>query len=203
MLAKILFTSGSTGLPKAVKHTHAMMMANIEMVLQVWPFLHEQELVLVDWLPWNHCFGSNNNINMVLRLGGTLYIDDGRPIAGQFERSKQNLAEHPPTFYLNVPAGYAVLVDALESDACFCRRFFSRLSGVFFAGAALDEKMRDRLRACARSEGKGELPILSGWGATETGPTATLLYRGHGETGNIGLPAPGVSRQTLAGRREI
>lgn len=192
-VAKILLTSGSTGLPKAVKHTHAMMMANVEMVLQVWPFLFDQDLVLVDWLPWNHCFGSNNNINMVLRLGGTLYIDDGRPVVGQFERSKRNLAEHPPTFYLNVPAGYAVLVHELECDTEFRRRFFSRLSGFFFAAAALDEKVRARLRACARSEGKADIPILSGWGATETGPTATLLYVGHDHTGNIGLPAPGVS----------
>jgi len=193
MLAKILFTSGSTGLPKAVKHTHAMMMTNVEMVLQVWPFLCDQDMILVDWLPWNHCFGSNNNINMVLRVGGTLFIDDGRPVAGQFERSKRNLIEHPPTFYLNVPAGYAVLVDELESDTEFRRRFFSRLNGFFFAAAALDEKIRARLRACARSEGKGDVPILSGWGATETGPTATLLYVGHDHTGNIGLPAPGVS----------
>lgn len=164
MVAKILFTSGSTGLPKAVKHTHAMMMTNVEMVLQVWPFLCDQDMVLVDWLPWNHCFGSNNNINMVLRLGGTLYIDDGRPVVGQFERSKRNLAEHPPTFYLNVPAGYAILVSELESDTDFRRRFFSCLSGFFFAAAALDEKVRARLRACARSEGKEDVPILSAWG---------------------------------------
>ena len=76
-IAKILFSSGSTGIPKGVLNSHDMLCANQQMMAQVWPFTRETPPVLVDWLPWNHTFGGNHNFNMVLKRGGTLYIDGG------------------------------------------------------------------------------------------------------------------------------
>src|ERR1700742_292147 len=144
-LAKILFTSGSTGAPKGVLNTHRMLAANQQMIRQVWPFLTAEPPVIVDWLPWSHTFGGNHNLNMVLTHGGTVYIDGGRPVPALFGQTVRNLAEVLPTVYFNVPAGYAQLVPALEADPDFAGRFFSRLRLMFNAAAALPAAPRDRL----------------------------------------------------------
>jgi len=121
-IAKILFTSGSTGMPKGVINTHAMLCANQQMLAQAWPFVEDRSPVIVDWLPWNHTFGGNHNFNMVLRQGGTLYIDDGKPAPGLVDRTVANLSDVSPTIYFNVPAGYAMLIPHLEKDAALCER---------------------------------------------------------------------------------
>jgi len=142
-VAKILFTSGSTGTPKGVLNTYRMLAANQQMIRQAWPFLAAERPVIVDWLPWSHTFGGNHNLNMMLTAGGTLYIDGGRPAPGLFEQTIANLADVPPTIYFNVPAGYAQLVPALEDNAAFAARFFSRLRLMFNAAAALPEAVRE------------------------------------------------------------
>jgi feruloyl-CoA synthase len=191
-VAKILFTSGSTGLPKGVVNTHGMLTANQQQILQVWPFVTEEPLVLVDWLPWNHTFGGNHNFNLVLRHAGTLYIDAGKPVPGLIEQTVQNLADISPTIFFNVPAGFAALLPFLERDPALARVFFARLRLVFYAGAALPQDLWERLEAVsARATGE-RIPMTSSWGMTETAPMATMAHFLIDRAGPIGVPAPGV-----------
>jgi feruloyl-CoA synthase len=190
-VAKILFTSGSTGAPKGVLNNHRMLAANQQMIRQAWPFLADERPVIVDWLPWSHTFGGNHNVNMVLTAGGTLYIDGGRPAPGQFEQSIANLADVPPTIYFNVPAGYAQLVPVLEDDPAFAARFFSRLRLMFNAAAALPEGLRDRLSAVAQRTAGRPVPVTGSWGATETAPAVTSAHYDFGDARCIGVPLPG------------
>jgi feruloyl-CoA synthase len=190
-VAKILFTSGSTGTPKGVLNTHRMLAANQQMIRQVWPFLTAERPVIVDWLPWSHTFGGNHNVNMMLTGGGTLYVDAGRPAPGLFAQTIANLAEVPPTVYFNVPAGYAQLVPALEADAEFAGRFFSRLRLMFNAAAALPAGLRDRLSSLARETTGRVIPVTGSWGATETAPAVTSAHMGFTDARCIGVPLPG------------
>ena len=190
-IAKILFTSGSTGAPKGVLNTHRMLAANQQMIRQAWPFLRAERPVIVDWLPWSHTFGGNHNVNMTLTAGGTLYVDAGRPAPGMFAPSIANLADIPPTIYFNVPAGYAQLVPALEADAAFAARFFSRLRLMFNAAAALPAALRDRLAAVALRTVGREIPVTASWGATETAPAVTSAHYSFTDARCIGVPLPG------------
>jgi feruloyl-CoA synthase len=191
-VAKILFTSGSTGLPKGVINTHGMLCANQQMIAQVWPFLEEEPPVLVDWLPWNHCFGGNHNFNMVLAHGGTLYVDGGRPLPGLVEQTVRNLREVSPTIYFNVPAGFAQLLPYLERDGELRSNFFARLRMVFYAGAALPQDLWRRLEILADKEMGRPVAMVSAWGSTETSPAATTVHFAIDRAGVIGLPLPGV-----------
>ena len=141
--AKYLLTSGSTGHPKVVINTHRMLCANQQMIAQVWRFLQHEKPVLVDWLPWSHTFGGNHNLNMVLRNGGTLVIDEGRPAPGLVQRSVANLAEVQPTIWFNVPRGFDMALPLLEADPQLAQRVFERLRAVFYAGAALPQATWD------------------------------------------------------------
>ena len=190
-VAKILFTSGSTGAPKGVLNTHRMLAANQQMIRQVWPFLAAEPPVIVDWLPWSHTFGGNHNLNMVLSNGGTLYIDAGRPVPALFGQTAQNLADVPPTVYFNVPAGYAQLVPALEADPVFAARFFCRLRLMFNAAAALPAALRDRLGELAVRAAGHPVPVTGSWGATETGPAVTTAHFPFADARCIGAPLPG------------
>jgi feruloyl-CoA synthase len=191
-VAKILFTSGSTGMPRGVINTQRMLCANQQMLLQAWPFVQEKPPVLVDWLPWNHTFGGNHNFNLVLRHGGTLYIDGGKPVPGLVETTMRNLKEIAPTLYFNVPRGYDLLLPFLEKDAELRRNFFRELQIVFYAAAALPQNLWDRLSRLAREEkGSGDFAMLSAWGSTETAPLATSVHFRMERPGVIGLPVAG------------
>ncbi|MEY2631541.1 MAG: hypothetical protein RIR00_195 [Pseudomonadota bacterium] len=190
-IAKFLFTSGSVGAPKAVVNTQRMLCANQQGKAQVWPFLESQPPVVVDWLPWSHTFGSNHNFNMVLRNGGTLYLDAGKPAPGLFETSQKNLRDVAPTVYLNVPRGFDMLVSALHADAALRQNFFSRLQVIFYAAAALPQHLFDEINRLAEATIGERVPLVSGWGSTETAPLCTDSHFAPERSGVIGIPIPG------------
>jgi len=192
-VAKILFTSGSTSEPKGVINTQKMLCSNQQALGQLWPFLKETPPVLLDWLPWNHTFGSNHNFNLALRNGGTLYLDDGKPMPGAFDASIAKLREVRPTFYLNVPRGFEMLVPALRADAELRKAFFSRLQVIFYAAAALPQHLWDELIELSTREVGYPLPMVTGWGSTETAPSAAACCYLAKQSGVIGLPVPGVT----------
>lgn len=191
-IAKFLFTSGSTDLPKAVINTHRMLTANQQALAQIWPFIADDALVLVDWLPWSHTFGGNHNFNLVLRHAGTLYIDAGKPVPTLVEQTVRNLAEVSPTIYFNVPAGYATLLPYLEKDAALAKTFFAKLRLIFYAAAALPQDLWSRLEAVAVRTTGQRVPMTSSWGATETAPAVTAAHFPLEQAGVIGVPMPGV-----------
>jgi feruloyl-CoA synthase len=193
-IVKFLFTSGSTGTPKAVATTQRMLCVNHQQLAQIWPFMQRRPPVLVDWLPWSHVFGSNCNVGLTLRHGGTLWIDGGKPIPGEFAQSIRNLSEISPTAYFNVPRGFDFLHRELVKDDALRKRFFSNLDMMFYAAAALPEHLwldLDRMAAGAASA-KSAPSMITGWGLTETAPAAIILSRHAAVAGNLGAPVPGV-----------
>jgi len=196
-LAKILFTSGSTGTPKGVLNTQRMLCASQQSKQQIWPFLQAQPPVLLDWLPWNHTFGGNHNLNMMLCNGGTLYIDGGKPVSGAFDTTLNNLREVAPTLYMNVPHGFDMLVPALREDAALRKQFFSRLQVIFYAAAALPQHLWDALIDLSREELGQPVSMVTAWGSTETSPLATDCYFQAERSGVIGLPVPGMTLKLI------
>jgi feruloyl-CoA synthase len=192
-IAKFLFTSGSTGTPKAVINTQRMLTSSQQAKAQTWPFLESarEELVILDWLPWSHTFGANHNFNLVLRNGGTLYIDGGKPAPGLFATSLANLRSVMPTVYFNVPRGFDMLIAALSDDEALRRRFFAEVKFVFYAGAALPQNLWEALQALSVETVGRAMPMVSAWGSTETAPLATDCHFQAQRSGNIGVPTPG------------
>ena len=192
-VGKLLFTSGSTGMPKAVINTQEMMCANAAMMMQVRPRDPDgPQATYLDWMPWNHTMGGNALFNPVLIDGGTLYIDDGRPMPGMIEETLKNLHEISPTYYANVPAGYAALAAAMEKDDALCRSFFRNLGVMAYGGARLPDDLYDRMQALAVRATGERIVFYTGWGSTETAPTSTGTYWDTERVGLIGLPFPGV-----------
>ncbi|MGW1419904.1 feruloyl-CoA synthase [Bradyrhizobium manausense] len=191
-VARITFTSGSTAQPKGVITTHGMLTAHQQGIAQLWQFLHDNPPVLLDWLPWSHAFGANHNLLMALRHGGSLYIDDGRPVPGLIDRTVANLRSVSPTLYFNVPHGYQTLLPFLEEDAELAQAFFRRLKVIFYAGADMPPPLWRRYEALAKKSGNEQLRLMTGWGLSESTAAATLVHFNVERAGNIGLPLPGV-----------
>ncbi|UVM52907.1 feruloyl-CoA synthase [Pseudomonas sp. B21-015] len=190
-IAKFLFTSGSTKLPKAVPTTQRMLCANQQMLLQTFPVFGEEPPVLVDWLPWNHTFGGSHNVGIVLYNGGSFYLDDGKPTAQGFAETLRNLKEISPTAYLTVPKGWEELTRALENDGELRERFFSRITLFFFAAAGLSQSIWDRLDRVAEAHCGERVRMMAGLGMTEAAPSCTFTTGPLSMAGYIGLPAPG------------
>ena len=191
-IAKFLFTSGSTGLPKAVVTTHRMLCANVAQIVAAFPSLVEEPPILVDWLPWHHVFGGSHNFDIVLFNGGSLYVDDGRPTPAAIAETVRNLTEIAPTCYLTVPKGFEALLPHLQADAALRASFFRRLKLTFFAAAGLPQPVWDALDAVAIAETGGRIPMVTGLGSTESAPFAIACAPEHCRSGRVGLPARGV-----------
>jgi len=191
-IVKLMFTSGSTQAPKGVVMTQRMWCANQQMTLQAMPFLGEQPPVVLDWLPWNHTFGGNHNMGLVLYNGGSLYIDEGRPVPGRFEPTLHNLREVAPTIFFNVPKGFDELVCALQADTALRDHFFSRLQLVECGGAGLSQKTLDAFNGLAEAAVGERIRLAAGLGMTETAPTCTFAIPEEARAGFIGCPIPGV-----------
>nr|WP_246182719.1 feruloyl-CoA synthase [Pandoraea pneumonica] len=204
-IAKILFTSGSTRQPKAVPTTQRMLCSNQQMLLQTFPTFGEAPPVLIDWLPWNHTYGGSHNVGIALYNGGTLYIDDGKPVAGKFDETLRNLREISPTVYFNVPKGWEDLAIALEKDAELRERFFAKVNLYFFGGAGLSQAAWDRLERVTETHCGERIRIMSGLGMTETSPSCMFTTGPIMRAGYIGLPAPGceVKLAPVGGKLEV
>lgn len=191
-IVKFLFTSGSTGWPKAVINTERMWCANQEMLRTGLAYFADEPPVVVDWAPWHHTAGGNHDVGLVLYNGGTLYIDEGRPLPGAIEITVRNLREVAPTWYFTVPRGFEALLPYFREDPALCANFFSRVKVLWFAGAGIAQHVFDEMKELAlKACGEGIL-FLTGFGATETAPAALARTWSTALATNVGLPVAGM-----------
>ena len=155
--------------------------------------LDDQRIALsLDWLPWHHTWGGNANLNSIIRVAGSMYIDGGRPLPGRFQETLENLRELSPSGFGTVPAAYPMLLEALERDTDLRARFFKNMRGLGYGGALLPQESFDRLQGVATEQLGERLPFGCGWGMTETTSTGLMVYWNVDRAGLLGLPQPGM-----------
>lgn len=189
--AKYLLTSGSTGRPKAVIGLHRNVSLNAAQIAAC--FDDPDPPVVVNAAPWSHSLGANAILHMVLHRGGTLYIDAGQPVPGRFDETVRNLKEVSPTYHNMVPAGWALFATELERDEDLAKTFFARVRILQYGGASLGQSIIDRVQAVATRVCGQRISFATGYGSTETGPTACNIHWLNARSGMCGLPVPGTS----------
>ena len=204
-IVKFLFTSGSTKLPKAVINTQRLWCSNQRQMAQSMPVLADKELVLVDWLPWNHTFGGNHNFGMTVFHGGTLYIDDGKPTPALIHETLRNLREIAPTVYFNVPTGFDAIASAMKTDDALRKTLLSRVQMFFYAGAALAQPIWDSLYESQEREVGERIVMTTGLGMTESGPFGIFVTNPNVKAGDLGVPTPGMEIKLvdMQGKTEV
>lgn len=192
-IAKFLFTSGTTGSPKAVIQTQGMICSNMAMVADCYQYLRNEPPILLDWAPWNHVASGNKVFNMAIYNGGTFYIDGGKPTAALIAKTVRNLREVSPTWYFNVPVGYEMLVEAMKKDESLASCFFKDLKLMLYAGATMATHTWEELDELARTTSGEAIFLTTGLGATETAPFALFNTNPNAKPGNLGIPAKGLT----------
>lgn len=189
--AAYMLTSGSTGPPKAVVQTYANIAANIAQALQTIGTAAGWHGTTMDWLPWNHVSGAFGKM-LTLVAGGTLYIDEGKPVPGPlWQEALRNLREVHSSYYVNVPLGYQMLVEALEADEDLRCAFFRDLKVLLYGGAGLPQPIYERLQRMAVETIGTRLMLISAYGSTETTSGCLAIHFETDKVG-LGLPMPGI-----------
>ena len=196
-IVKFLFTSGSTGMPKAVVNTQRMWCSNQAIIATMFAFFQEEPPIVIDWAPWHHTAAGNHNLGLVLYNGGSYYIDEGRPMPGAIEATVRNLREIASTWYWNVPKGFEALLPYLKKDEALRRKFFSKLKILWFAAAPLPQHVFDAMKELAFETCGETIPFLTGLGSTETAPYAMGHMWETVDASNMGLPPPGVEMKLV------
>jgi feruloyl-CoA synthase len=193
-VAKYLFTSGSTGMPKGVPQTHGMFAGVIAGTEGLRDEPADPDLVPqgLEWMPWSHISAGNISFNGILWAGGTLHLDEGKPIPGLFETTIRNLSEISPMSFGSAPVAFGMLAEAMESDPVLRRSFFRNLRSMGYGGATLSTDVSERLQALAVAETGYRIPLVTMYGATET-QGITVVHWITERVGLIGLPLPGIT----------
>lgn len=190
-VTRYIFTSGSTGMPKGVKQTHGMHCAFLGAIRafdETPP--GAEEVRVLDWMPWSHTGAGVMRLNLILFEGGSVFIDAGRPLPGQFDSTIRNLREVLPTTYSGSPLGWSVLVDALEASPELAELFFAHVTSFAFGAAAMPSALAHRIQQLAIRY-KGE-PVLLTTSLMSTEVSTGLLRWWPTEDHDvIGLPGPG------------